>query len=332
MEAKKIKLPIRQALGRGLSSLISTPPVSIQTDEHVEKVAITDQANDNTVTTIVNDESAVQMLPLEQVTNNLKQPRQYFSTLEIQQLSESIKTLGVLQPILVRRLKAGEGSPNNVLYEVVAGERRWRAANLANLTKIPAFIRDLTEKEVLEIALVENIQRENLNPLEQARGFQRLIEEFGLTQNEVAERVGKDRASIANFIRLLKLPIEVQELLQSEKLTMGHTKALLGIREASAQTRLARKTVQEGLSVRELEAIVQKVVVLDSGKRPQNQRQNESLKNQLNDEKFREVTDRLRATLATKVKITQQENGAGSIQIEYFSEQELDRLIEQLCK
>jgi ParB family chromosome partitioning protein len=272
------------------------------------------------------------MLPLEQVTNNLKQPRQHFSTLEIQQLSESIKTLGVLQPILVRRLTAGEGLPNNVLYEVVAGERRWRAANLANLTKIPAFIRDLTEKEVLEIALVENIQRENLNPLEQARGFQRLIEEFGLTQNEVAERVGKDRASIANYIRLLKLPIEVQELLQSEKLTMGHTKALLGIREASAQTRLARKTVQEGLSVRELEAIVQKVVVLDSGKRPQNQRQNESLKNQLNDEKFREVTDRLRATLATKVKITQQESGTGSILIEYFSEQELDRLIEQLCR
>jgi ParB family chromosome partitioning protein len=218
---------------------------------------------------------------------------------------------------------------DKVNYEVVAGERRWRAAQRAGLAQIPVLIRDLDDLATLEIALVENIQRSNLTPLEEARAYQRLADDFSLSQKEIAERVGKDRASVANYMRLLALPQPVLELLQTGQITMGHAKAILTVKEPNAQIGLANKVVAENLSVRALEAIVSRVVVLDSGKKGKEKEANGSANGSyLRSADFPEVTDRLRTALGTKVLVRHHESGRGRIEIEYFSEQELDRLVD----
>jgi ParB family chromosome partitioning protein len=266
----------------------------------------------------------VRYVPITDVVANPTQPRQEFKEEDLVELTSSITALGVLQPILVR---IGVGT-NQGKYEIVAGERRWRAATRANLKQVPVIVRSLSDRETLEIALVENIQRANLNPVEEALAYQRLMDEFGLSQSEVAERVGKDRATVSNFVRVLKLAPQSLDLLRDGSLSLGHAKALLTIKEPAAQVGLAKKVVDESLSVRDLEAIVSRSVVVEPGRITKTKAHNahEAAAS------FPDIIDRMRLALGTKVIIRHHESGRGRVEIDYFSEQELDRLVEHICK
>ncbi len=333
MESKKLKMPGRMALGRGLSALISTPvsttPASsnlaVAKDEQPKAGTIS--ARENIVQNNDNNQG-IRFLSIDIIQNNPTQPRQEFNEQDLSELVESIKTKGVLQPVLVRPIKVGEGTEQR--YEIVAGERRWRAARRAELKQVPAIVRALDDREALEIAIIENVQRASLTPIEEAQAYQRLAQEFSLSQVEIAQKVGKDRASVANYLRLLKLPSEVIEMLKAEDLTMGHAKAILTIKEPSAQLSLARKVVKEALSVRALEAIVSRVVVLDAGHRLPLKEDKDAV-TPTKATSFPEVIDRMRNALGTKVTIKHHSSGRGRIEIEYFSEQELDRLVEHIC-
>lgn len=310
MELKKGGKPQRSALGRGLSALISsTPSVSIVNNAalNIEEQSLAPSVKGERVT----------YLPIDDVLPNPFQPRENFSEKEILELSQSIKELGVIQPLVVR--------PKGDKYELVAGERRLRAAKLAALTQIPVIIKEFTDTESLEVALVENVQREDLSPIEEAKAYQRLSDEFRLTHTEVADKVGKDRATVANLIRLLKLPSEVISLLNEGSISVGHGKAILSVREPHAQITLAKKAASDGLSVRELEAIVSRVVVLD-GQKPSAKKG--GFVPARKSSPFPELVDRLRAALGTKVHIRHRASGQGKIEIEYYSEPELERLSE----
>jgi ParB family chromosome partitioning protein len=276
----------------------------------------------------VSTAEGVRYLPIEQLRGNPHQPRKEFAEVELKELSDSIRTLGVLQPILVRAesdTNLAAGSDRKLGYEIVAGERRFRAAQRAGLTKVPVIIRHLSEREVVEIALVENVQRADLSPLEEAQGYNRLSEEFGLTQREIAERVGKDRATIANFLRLLSLPPPVIELLRKGEISMGHAKAILTVREPAVQVNLAKKIVAEGLSVRAIEAIVSRSVAITPtiSKSKEPQKTNAGITPEV-----AAVIDRLRSRLGTKVSVSHHASGRGKIEVEYFSFPELERLME----
>ncbi|MEZ4753729.1 MAG: ParB/RepB/Spo0J family partition protein [Bdellovibrionota bacterium] len=311
----------KKALGRGLSALISSPAVPINKamiDRGTRPVARAKAPSEKLRSD--DGQTEVQFIDIDRIVNNPKQPRQHFEESELIELADSIRTLGVLQPIVVRPAANKPGS-----FEIVAGERRWRASQKAKLLQIPVIIKELDDRQTLEIAVVENVQRSNLTPLEEANAYQRLMNEFSLTQQEVAERVGKDRTTVSNFIRLLKLPEKVLELLTQSKITMGHAKAILTVKEPSAQASLAEKVVKENLSVRALEAIVSRVVVLDPTKRKKT-----SHSQNLGSAAFPEVCEKLRKALGTKVGIIHNKAGRGKIVIEYFSERELDRLADQL--
>jgi len=258
--------------------------------------------------------SGVLYVDVARITANPEQPRVDFPEQEIAELSESIKVLGVLQPILVRPRAGG--------YQIVAGERRFRASIRAGLSQVPVLVKDLSDRDTFEVALVENVQRLNLNPLEEAKGYQRLIDEFNLSAQEVAERVGKDRATVANLVRVLKLPAAVQEYLREGHITVGHAKAILTVKEPAAQTSLAQKVIDESLSVRALEAIVSREVVLEEPKKPRAAKTIETAE-------FPEIEERLRNSLGTKVTIRRSKKG-GAIELHFFSDSELDRLIDIL--
>jgi ParB family chromosome partitioning protein len=325
------KKATRSALGRGLSALVSSPPVP--TIPPTATISSTDTASNIDTPVIGHDQTAVRpagpreeqggvtFLPLTEISANPEQPRTHFSETEIHELSESIKTLGVLQPILVRPL--GQG------YQIVAGERRFRAATRAGLTQVPVLIRELGERETLEIALVENVQRQGLNPIEEAQGYQRLMEDFSLTAQEVAERVGKDRATVANTARLLKLPAVVQEMVKDGRISVGHAKAILTVKEPVAQIGLANKILNENLSVRAIEAIVSREVVLDN---PKKSGSNDSVWGNRSGTSAThpELEERLRNSLGTKVTIHRTRKG-GSIELHFYSDEELDRLIHILA-
>jgi ParB family chromosome partitioning protein len=304
------------ALGRGLSALVSSAAPVAATPPIVPKAS---QLPENTVdlvrgdsTTVAN--SGVQYVDISRISANPEQPRVDFPEQEINELSESIKALGVLQPILVR--------PCQGSYQIVAGERRFRASVRAGLLQVPVLIKDLSDRDTFEVALVENVQRLNLNPLEEARGYQRLMDEFNLNAQEVAARVGKDRATVANLVRILKLPPAVQEYLREGIITVGHAKAILTVKEPAAQTSLAQKVIDESLSVRALEAIVSREVVLEEPKKPRVGKRIEA-------SKFPEIEERLRNALGTKVTIRRSKKG-GAVELHFFSDSELDRLIDIL--
>lgn len=317
--AKNLKKPQRSALGRGLSALVSSaaPVPVVPTASATTILAEIPAANlvDTAQVPESNQVSGVTFLDLASLEANPNQPRVDFSDSEIAELSESIKTLGVLQPILVRPF-AGK-------YQIVAGERRFRAATKAGLSQVPVIIRELSDKETLEVAIVENVQRQNLNPIEEAKGYQRLMDEFSLTAQEVAERVGKERATVANVVRILKLPQQVQDLVREGKLSIGHAKAILTVKEPSAQISLAHKVIGEGLSVRALESIVGREVVLDGPRKVTVERQS------VQAPQFPEIEERLRNALGTKVTIRKGKQG-GAIELHFFSDAELDRLIDVL--
>lgn len=323
----KSKKPIKPALGRGLSALISSPVPIFRSQATTEGgAAIKIEEIQSVSKPTPSNTNNVQYIEISKILNNPSQPRQEFNESEILELSLSLKKLGVLQPILVRPSKK-----DSEYYEIIAGERRWRAAKLAGLIEVPVIVKDLDDRETLEVAIVENVQRENLNPIEQAQAYQRLSDEFKLSQEEIAEKVGKDRASVSNVMRLLKLPKEIIQNLKEGKLTIGHAKAILSIKDPSAQLSLSRKVVTEELSVRALESLVSRVVVLDAG-RTAKKLNRISANDSQNEANYPEAHERLRRALGTKVKIKEVLSGRGRIEIEYFSEQELDRIIEKICQ
>ena len=311
-----VKKNQRMALGRGLSALVSSAtPVTVAPPVAQPEPQVFDNTVRNTTPSTPMDSSAgVSYVEISRITANPDQPRVDFPEQEINELADSIKALGVLQPILVRPWAGG--------YQIVAGERRFRASIRAGLSQVPVIIKELTDRETFEVALVENVQRLNLNPLEEAKGYERLIEEFNLTAQEVAARVGKDRATVANLVRLLKLPAAVQDYLREGLITVGHAKAILTVKEPAAQTNLAQKVIDETLSVRALEAIVSREVVLQESKRPRGAKSAAT-------SEFPELEERLRNTLGTKVTIYRSKKG-GAIELHFFSDSELDRLVDIL--
>jgi ParB family chromosome partitioning protein len=250
-------------------------------------------------------------LDIDRIVPNERQPRKVFRDEPLRELTDSIKEKGVIQPIIVARV--GDGS-----FRLISGERRWRASRLAGLKKIPALIRDVSSQDAQEIALIENIQREDLNPVETAEAFQRLLKEFGVTQEDLSRRVGKDRATVANYLRILKLPEEIKALINKGDLTIGHAKALLSIEGRQKQIEAAKAIVSGRLSVRAAEALGKK---MSGPTRPKKKK-----------EKLPEVAeleDKLKRSLGTKVKILHNDK-RGKIEIEYYSLDELDRLLEIL--
>ena len=254
---------------------------------------------------------------ISRVEPSRTQPRKNFDEDSLQELADSIKQFGLLQPILVQDRKE--------YYEIIAGERRWRAAKLAGLKQIPVIIKSYTNQEIVEISLIENIQREDLNPIEEALAFKRLLEEFHLKQDEVAERVSKSRTTVTNSLRLLKLCDEVQQMIINDMLSTGHARALIPIEDAEIQLQLAQRIFDEKLSVREVEKIVKTILNPDSDKEkkdelPQNIRFI-----------YEEIENKLKERLSRKVEISSKgKNGSGKIQIEFYSNDDLERLIELL--
>jgi len=253
-------------------------------------------------------------LPIRMVDPNPNQPRQVFDEQALQELAASIKANGLVQPIVVRRRPA----PNDSRFEIVAGERRWRASQVAELSEIPVVVQDVADDKILELALIENIQREDLNPIETATAFDRLTKELDLSHEELGRRTGKDRATITNFIRLLKLPKELQGAVAEGKLSMGHAKALLSLTFADQQVETAKKVMQLGMSVRATEKMVQNILEPPPEKVP---KEEEKI-----DPNVKAAQDELRNYLGTKVAIVATSEKRGHIQIEYYSQDDLDRI------
>ena len=255
------------------------------------------------------------MVNINKVEPNKEQPRKNFDEDALLELSESIKQFGVLQPLLVVDRKD--------YYEIIAGERRWRAAKMAGLKKVPVIIKDLTEQEIVEISLIENIQRENLNPIEEAIAYKRLLNEFNLKQDEVAERVSKSRTAVTNSMRLLKLCDKVQQMVIDDMISTGHARALLGITDEEKQYTLAQKIFDEKISVRDTEKLVKKM-----------QKQKNAPAKEVNPEKkkldavYQEAEEKMKTILGTKVIINQKDSMKGKIEIEYYSPDELTRIYE----
>ena len=284
----------RPALGKGLSALIPDAPAARPTQAEVD---------------------------IDLLSPNEQQPRVQMDDAKLGELAESIRTNGIIQPIVVRRVGSS--------YRIIAGERRWRAAQRAGLLKVPVVIRDVEEgatEKLLELALVENIQRENLNPVDEALAYQRLVDEHGLTQEQIAVAVGKDRSSVANFLRLLKLSEEVRNDLASGALSMGHARALLGLPDAAAQRHASREVISRGLSVRDTEVLVKKMGTTPKSVLP---RESVSAEPAVKDVHTKAAEDRLRFALGTKVRIVRRGEG-GAIEIDFGSEDELNRLYELL--
>lgn len=275
----------RKALGRGLSALLSAdaPPPGEESSE----------------------------IGIDLIDPSPVQPRSYFDDRSLQELAMSIRENGIVQPVLVR--------PNGQRYELVAGERRWRAAQVAGLQQIPAIVRDIPSDKVLELALIENIQREDLNAIEEARAYKNLIETVGLTQESLAQRVGRDRSYITNLIRLLRLPDDLQQLVQEGKLSAGHARTILGVDEAATQRRVARKIIEKGLSVRETEKVVQQFAASAGKVRTKPRGANI-------DPNLKAAEAKLRRKLGTRVNIIPSANRPGGrLEIEYYDDRDLDR-------
>lgn len=253
------------------------------------------------------EQGEIQQIAIKLIQPNPYQPRQQFDQERLEELAQSIKDFGLLEPVILR--PQGEG------YQIVAGERRVRASELAGLIKVPAILRDYGDLEMMQVALIENLQRENLNPIEEAEGYQRLMKEFGFTQSQVAESVGKKRSSVANTLRLLNLGQEERSLVEQGSLSLGHAKVLLGVNNQRRRTQLAKRVVKEDLSVRELEGLVKKPKNVPRGtfkvKSPE----------------LVELEENLQRQLGTKVSVSYKQ-GAGKISIEYYSDEELERLLE----
>ena len=253
------------------------------------------------------------MMNITKVEPNREQPRKKFDEDALLELAESIKQYGVLQPLLVQERED--------YYEIVAGERRWRAAKIAGIKEIPVIIKKLTRQEIMEISLIENIQREDLNPIEEALAFKRLLTEFNLKQDEVAERVSKSRTAVTNSMRLLKLCDEVQKMVVDDMISTGHARALISIEDPEEQYLIAQKIFDEKLSVREVEKLVK-----DLHKPPKPPKEENKTLQAI----YQEISERLKQSLSTKVSVSAKQNGAGKIEIEFYNHEDLERLLERI--
>lgn len=294
-------------LGKGLDVLI---PSGLSVKSGSQKSEETDKKTADKPET-----SSETVVKITMVEPNRDQPRKNFDEDALQELADSIKQFGLLQPILVQ--------PRDGYYEIVAGERRWRAAKLAGLKEVPVIIRDLTEQEILEIALIENIQRENLNPIEEAQAYKKLLTEFHLKQDEVAERVSKSRAAVTNSMRLLKLTDEVQQMVINDMISTGHARALLAIEDPNEQFNLAQRIFDEKLSVRDIEKLVKTI-----GK-PQKEKK-EKEKNESLEAVYQSIQEKLKQRLNTKVDVIGKGDGSGKIEIEFYSHDDLERVLDMI--
>ncbi|SHO54259.1 ParB/RepB/Spo0J family partition protein [Anaerocolumna xylanovorans] len=288
----------KKGLGKGLDSMIP---------DRIEKVMAKEEKDKQ-------DVSRETLIPINEIEPNRKQPRKHFDEDAIQELSESIKQYGVIQPLIVQK--------RDKYYEIIAGERRWRAAKLAGLKEIPVIIKNYSSQEIVEIALIENIQREDLNPIEEALAYQNLIKEFNLKQDEVAEKVSKSRTTITNAMRLLKLDSRVQQMLIDDMISGGHARALLAIEEEEIQYQLATKVFDEKLSVRETEKLVKKVLKGTNELKEEIAISTESIAI------YRDIEEKMKRIMGTKVSIKRKDDDNGKIEIEYYSSEELERLLD----
>ena len=283
----------KTGLGRGLDALFSDtikePEIEEVTGEIVQNIKIT------------------------KIEPDKEQPRKRFDEEKLDELANSIKQYGVIQPIIV--------TLKDDYYQIIAGERRWRAAKLAGLKQVPVIIKNLTDQEIVEISLIENIQRENLNPIEEAQAYKRLLNEFHLKQDEVAERVSKSRTAVTNSMRLLKLSDDVQRMVIDEMITTGHARALLGVEDPAEQYNLAQRIFDEKLSVREVEKIVKNMGKPDKPKK-------EKVVDKSMQVIYDDISEKLKTQLGTKVNIVPKEEGSGKIEIEFYSHDELDRILD----
>lgn len=283
--------PRRKALGKGLSALLPNKPSA------------------PTTPAVPHPAGAVVELPIDRIEPNPIQPRTVFQPERLAELAQSIRANGIIQPLIVRR----EGDK----YELIAGERRWRAARMAALDSVPVVVQNLADERLLEISLIENIQREDLNPIEVAQAFERMRQELNLSHEEIGRRTGKERTTVSNMLRLLRLPQPVQILLAERRLSMGHARALLGLPTEQAQLELAEKAAAQGLSVRQVERLVQKTTEPREPKTAQEQPQ---------DPNVRAAAEELEHTLGTRVRIKESSANRGQVEIEYYSQEDLHRI------
>ena len=295
-----------RGLGKGLDSLIPNALGETKTKKETTVKSKTETTEEKEPQTLVK---------ITKVEPNREQPRKNFDEDALQELADSIKQFGLLQPILVQNRKD--------YYEIIAGERRWRAAKLAGLKEVPVIIRNYTEQEIVEISLIENIQREDLNPIEEAQAYKRLLTEFHLKQDEVAERVSKSRAAVTNSIRLLKLNEEVQRMVVDEMISTGHARALLAVENSEEQYNLAQRIFDEKLSVRDVEKLVKNL------HKPAKPKKVDDKTMQVI---YQDIEEKLKQKLGRKVIVTSKGEGSGKIEIEFYNHEDLDRLLDVLNK
>lgn len=297
----------RGGLGKGLDSLIPDHKPKANTSK--EKTSAQASVKEKATMPVLGE----QKVKITKVEPNRAQPRKNFDEDSLIELADSIRQFGVLQPLLVQ--KKGD------YYEIIAGERRWRAAKMAGLKEVPVIVREYSHQEMVEIALIENIQRENLNPIEEAQAFKRLLEEFQLKQDEVAERVSKSRTAVTNSMRLLKLDEKVQQMIIDDMISTGHARTLLAIEDKEQQYILANKIFDEKLSVRDTEKLV-KALKTPKKEKPK--------KDNSNDFIYRDLEEKMRTVIGTKVSVNQKSKGKGKIEIEYYSDEELEHIFEMI--
>lgn len=296
----------KSGLGKGLDALIpagTKKPASSRSENHTEEEK----------KKTLEEKNGIQLLKITEIEPNREQPRKNFDEDALLELSESIKQFGVIQPLVVQ--KKGE------YYEIIAGERRWRAAKQAGVKKVPVIIKEYTPQEVMEISLIENIQREDLNPIEEAQAYKRLLEEYHLKQDEVAEKVSKSRTAVTNAIRLLKLDERVQQMVIEEMISTGHARALLSLENKEQQYEAANRIFDEKLSVRETERLVKMI---------QNQKPAREKVQKVHSFIYKDIEEKIKSILGTKVTVDHKENNKGKITIEYYSNEELERIVEMM--
>ena len=297
-------MALKRGLGKGLDSLI---PTNVMMESEVKHATV------STASSAEEGKDGTLMVKLSKVEPNREQPRKNFDEDSLQELAESLKQFGMLQPILVQN--------RGDYYEIIAVERRWRAAKIAGLKEVPVIVRELTDQEIVEISLIENIQREDLNPIEEAQAYKRLLTEFHLKQDEVAERVSKSRTAVTNSMRLLKLCDEVQKMVVDDMISTGHARALISIEDPEEQYLIAQKIFDEKLSVREVEKLVK-----DLHKPPKPPKEENKTLQAI----YQEISERLKQSLSTKVSVSAKQNGAGKIEIEFYNHEDLERLLERI--
>lgn len=290
----------KKGLGKGLDSLIP--------DNKQSKTSKSEEIDSKKEL-----KTEEQMMKINDVEPNRNQPRKKFEEDALLELSDSIKQFGIIQPLIVQKRKD--------YYEIIAGERRWRAAKMAGLKEVPVIVKDYTEQEIVEISLIENIQRENLNPIEEAMAFKKLLEEFNLKQDEVAERVSKSRTAVTNSMRLLKLDHRVQQMIVDDMISTGHARALLAIDDKEQQYELANQVFDEKLSVRETEKLVKDL------KNPKIKKEKKKIEHEFI---YDDLANKMKEVMGTKVSISSKGNGKGKIEIEYYSDMELERMFDMI--